>query len=100
MTEEQARKLAEEVLEKAKKGADFTALVKKYTADRVPGKPPAAGIYGMCPNDPAPEGFVPRTKMVPAFGDVSFSLKPGEIGMAPYDPKTSPYGWHIIKRLK
>jgi parvulin-like peptidyl-prolyl isomerase len=38
--------------------------------------------------------------MVPAFGNVGFSLAPGEIGMAEYDPRTSPYGWHIIKRLE
>jgi parvulin-like peptidyl-prolyl isomerase len=38
--------------------------------------------------------------MVPAFGEVGFALAPGEIGMAPYDARKSPYGWHIIKRLE
>jgi parvulin-like peptidyl-prolyl isomerase len=38
--------------------------------------------------------------MVPAFGNVGFALKVGEIGIADYDPHTSPFGWHIIKRLK
>jgi parvulin-like peptidyl-prolyl isomerase len=38
--------------------------------------------------------------MVKGFSDVSFSLSPGNIDVARYDPKTSPYGWHIIKRLK
>ena len=38
--------------------------------------------------------------MVGCFGDVSFSLAVGEIGMCDFEPKGSPYGWHIIKRLK
>jgi parvulin-like peptidyl-prolyl isomerase len=38
--------------------------------------------------------------MVPAFGDAGFPLKVGEIGMASYDSTKSPYGWHIVKRLK
>ena len=38
--------------------------------------------------------------MVKSFGDVSFALKAGEIGLAVYDPKASKYGWHIIKRLE
>ena len=41
-----------------------------------------------------------RESMVRAFGDVSFKLRVGDIRMAPYDPQTSPYGWHILKRLK
>ena len=35
--------------------------------------------------------------MVPAFGNVGFAISPGNIGMAEYDAKDSPYGWHIIK---
>jgi parvulin-like peptidyl-prolyl isomerase len=38
--------------------------------------------------------------MVPAFGNVGFALNVGEIGIADFDPQTSPFGWHIIKRLK
>lgn len=41
-----------------------------------------------------------RDGMVPAFGDVAFSLEVGEVGLAPYDAKSSPFGWHIIKRLE
>jgi parvulin-like peptidyl-prolyl isomerase len=37
--------------------------------------------------------------MAPAFGDIGFALAPGEIGMASFDPRTSPFGWHIIKRI-
>ncbi len=41
-----------------------------------------------------------RAEMVKGFGDVSFSLAVGAIGMAEYDPQTSQFGWHIIKRLE
>lgn len=55
-------------------------------------------------NDGGP-GEYPMTKagragMVPGFGNVGFRLKVGEIGVAPWDAKASPYGWHIIKRVK
>ena len=42
----------------------------------------------------------PRGKMVQAFGDIGFALKVGEIGIADYDTKTSPFGYHIIKRIR
>lgn len=41
----------------------------------------------------------PRAAMVPAFGDVGFALEVGEVGLAGYDEKASPFGWHVIKRL-
>jgi hypothetical protein len=93
-TKEEAAKLAQELLEQAKKGGDFTALVKKYTADSAP------GIYKMCDAEQVQKGFYSRYGMVKAFGDVSFSLKPGEIAMAEWSVQDSPYGWHIIKRLQ
>ncbi|KAA3604975.1 MAG: hypothetical protein DWQ01_20440 [Planctomycetota bacterium] len=47
-----------------------------------------------------PNMVLPRDQMVQAFGDVSFNLKVGEVGMAAYDLRLSRFGWHIIKRLK
>ena len=41
-----------------------------------------------------------REQMVPAFGNVGFAISVGNIDIANFDPQTSPYGWHIIKRLK
>jgi hypothetical protein len=38
--------------------------------------------------------------MAGAFGDVGFQLEVGGIGLAEYDPSTSPFGYHIIKRTK
>jgi hypothetical protein len=94
-TKEEAKKLAYEVLEWARKGVDFDALVKQYTDDSPP------GIYGMSGIGVAPgAGEYSRDQMVAAFGNVGFAISPGSIGIADYDPRTSPYGWHIIKRLR
>jgi len=94
-TTEEARTLAEELLARARKGEDFDSLVKQYTADSAP------GIYGLANTGVQPgTAESSRGRMVKGFGDTSFSLAVGEVGMAAYDPKTSPYGWHIVKRLK
>lgn len=94
-TQEEAKKLADDLLVKAKAGEDFDKLVTDNTDDQPP------GIYGMANDGVTPaQGEAPRTGMVQAFGDVGFSLKVGEISMAEYDPKVSPFGYHIIKRIK
>ena len=97
-TAEEAKKLAYEVLERAKKGEDFDALVKQYTDDSPP------GIYAMANNGvavkPPPPREFPRAGMVAAFGNVGFALQVGEIGIADHDPQTSPFGYHIIKRIQ
>jgi len=94
-TLDEARKLAYELLDRAKKGENFDALVKQYTDDAHP------GIYGMANKDVTPgPGEYPRGQMVPAFGDTGFPLKVGEIGISDHDLKKSPYGFHIVKRTK
>jgi parvulin-like peptidyl-prolyl isomerase len=94
-TQDEAKKLAEEILARAKKGENFDELVKKYTDDSAP------GIYTLANLGVAPAaGEYARNRMVSAFGDAGFPLQVGEIGMAPYDTAKSPYGWHIVKRLK
>lgn len=94
-TKDQAKKLAYEILDKARRGANFDTLVTEYTDDRPPGiyKMAATGISHAM-------GEYPRENMVPAFGDVGFAISPGNIDIADYDPVKSPYGWHIIKRLQ
>jgi foldase protein PrsA len=94
---EDAEKLALKIFERAKAGEDFDAMVKTYTNDSYP------GIYKMSNRDVPPDtstGEFSRTRMVKAFGDVSFGLEVGGVGLAVYDPATSKYGWHIIKRLE
>jgi parvulin-like peptidyl-prolyl isomerase len=95
-TREEAAALAADTLTRAHQGEDFAALVQELTDDSSP------GIYRLrnagVASGPADE--YPRERMVPAFGDVGFRLAVGEIGMADFDPRASPYGWHIIKRLQ
>jgi parvulin-like peptidyl-prolyl isomerase len=96
-TKEEAQKLAEEVFERANKGEDFDALVKQYTNDEYP------GVYRMSNKGITPDQSkqeYPREGMVKSFGDVSFSLPVGGIGMAKYDSQKSRFGWHIIKRIE
>jgi len=96
-TKEDAEVLAKELLVRAKAGEDFDTLVKEYTDDQHP------GIYRMSNSGIMPDSAnqeFSRDRMVKAFGDVSFSLRIEEVGMADYDPASSKYGWHIIKRLK
>ena len=92
----EAEKLAEEVWAKAIAGGDFGALVKTHTNDSPP------GIYGMVLNGPGDDrkNLYARKGMVAAFGDTGWRLAVGEIGVAPFDKVKSPYGWHIVKRLK
>ena len=94
-TKEEAKALAYDILDRAKKGEDFDGLVKKYTDDSHP------GIYGMTNNGKPPiGGYTPRARMVPAFGNVGFKLAVGEIGIGDYDATASPFGWHVIKRVE
>ena len=95
-TETEARALAQQLLAKLKAGADWGAAKRANSED-----PPPGGPYGMANRGVRPaSGEVSRDKMVPAFGDVGFGLAVGEIGLAPYDARTSPFGFHIIKRVK
>jgi len=96
-TQVEAKKLAEDILARAKAGEDFDALVKEYTDDS------HTGIYKMAnlgvPAD-MQNGVYQRDRMVQAFGDVGFPLDVGAIGLAVYDPEKSKYGYHLIKRIE
>jgi parvulin-like peptidyl-prolyl isomerase len=90
----EAAELAAATLARANAGEDFDALVRELTDDSPP------GIYKLSNNGVSPaSGEYPRNRMVAAFGNVGFGLGVGDIGMADFDQRTSPYGWHIIKRL-
>ncbi|MBF6614230.1 MAG: peptidylprolyl isomerase [Chloroflexi bacterium] len=95
-TQEQAKTLAYDLLSKAKSGANFDQLVIDNTDDSPP------GIYKMSNTGITPSSAdeYSRDSMVPAFGNVGFALKVGEIGISDYDPAASPFGYHIIKRIK
>ncbi len=74
--EEKARK----VLELARKGENFAKLAEKYSEG------PTAKKGGDL-------GYFTHDRMVPAFADAAFALKPGEIS----DLVRTPFGFHIIK---
>jgi peptidyl-prolyl cis-trans isomerase D len=75
------KKQAEEILAKAKSGADFAELAKKYSQD----------------DSNASKGgdldYFGRGRMVPEFDQVAFSLQPGQIS----DLVKTQFGYHIIK---
>lgn len=94
-TKAEADALAKELAKRAEEGEDFGALVEAYTDDRPP------GIYKLVNEKVEPEpGETERYDMVKYFGDVSFSLEVGEVGIAVFHPTRSPFGFHVIKRLE
>jgi len=96
-SQDEAKTLAYQILDRAKKGEDFGQLVQQNTDDQYP------GIYRLADNGQTADqsaGEFPRAGMVKGFSDTAFSLKPGEVGIADYNKPNSPYGWHIIKRLR
>ncbi len=96
-SQEEAERLALELYERAKKGENFDKLVKEYSDDRYPGEYRMSN-FNVEPNQDPGEAY--RSRMVKAFGDVSFKLSVNGIGLAEYDPEDCKYGWHIIKRIK
>jgi hypothetical protein len=101
-TPEQAETLARELFQRARDGEDFDQLVNEHTDDQYPGIYQMANFFSepdMQPEEVSDKVF-PRARMVPAFGDTGFPLQVGDIGLAEYDPETSKYGWHIIKRIR
>jgi parvulin-like peptidyl-prolyl isomerase len=92
----EAEALAAELYAKVLAGEDFDALVNAHTNDSHP------GIYGMTMQGAGDRSrnVYPRRGMVAAFGDVGWRLEVGQVGVAVWDQRSSPYGWHIIKRLQ
>ncbi|MGQ9589363.1 MAG: peptidylprolyl isomerase [Planctomycetota bacterium] len=89
-TKEEARALAEKVLEEARRpGADFSELVKKYSDDHERLKE-AGGFMG---------GVFTKADLRggrEALGQAMFSLEVGGIS----DVVESPYGYHVLKRVR
>ena len=99
-TREEAEKLAFQVLDRARSGEDFDKLMKDLSDDA-----PEGGIYSIVNQGVERRGEEyyrsgRERSLVKSFGDVGFRLEIGQIGIADYDPETSPFGYHIIKRVK
>jgi len=95
-TKDEAQRLARRVLDDARRGLDFDELVRLYSDDSG-GK----GSYAMANwGVPTGQDEVDRRKMVRGFGGLAFTLQVGQIGLVEYDANASPFGWHIMKRLR
>jgi hypothetical protein len=94
---EDARRLAESICDRARSGVEFGALKQEYTDERSHGV--ALGPYVAVKPGITP---APPDEMLPFPGlwDVLCRLKPGEVGLAEYDPRRCPTGWFIVKRLE
>lgn len=81
---EEAKRLAEAILTRAKGGADFADLARQHSDD-----PTAKNSGGSL-------GKFTRDAMVKPFADAAFALRPGEISGV----VESPFGYHVIKRTE
>jgi len=95
-TKDEAKALALRVLEQARAGRDFGELVRLYSDDRASEGRIALANWGV----PTEGDETERRKMVRGFGATAFRLAVGEIGLVEYDANASPFGWHVVKRLK
>jgi hypothetical protein len=77
-----AKKIADDVAARAKKGEEFSALVSQYSDD--PGSKERQGSVGK----------FTREKMTKSFSDAAFALPVGGVS----DAVESPFGYHVIKR--
>lgn len=81
-TKEEADKIAQDVLERVRKGEDMTKLMKELSED--PGSKDNGRTYPVSPDAP----------FVEPFKNMALRLADGEAGLV-----KSPFGWHVIKRV-
>lgn len=75
------REEAMDVLREVTRGKDFAELAREKSIG--PSKTQGGDL-----------GYFTREAMLPAFSQMAFSLKKGEVGRAPVQTQ---YGWHVIK---
>lgn len=72
------------VIQELDKGADFTALAKRFSKD------PDSARGGDV-------GFFRRSQVWRGFADLAFSLNAGELGQTPI---RNEFGWHVVQTLE
>ena len=77
----EVRSQADILIDRLRNGEDFAALAQQYSSDM--GSREDGGDLG----------YFPRGRMVPAFEEAAFALRPGEIS----EPVKTKFGYHIIK---
>ena len=77
----EVRAQADAIIDRLKNGEDFATLAQQYSSDA--GSREEGGDLG----------YFPRGRMVPAFEEAAFALRPGEIST----PVKTKFGYHIIK---
>jgi parvulin-like peptidyl-prolyl isomerase len=83
-SKDEARALATQVLDRARKGEDFAHLAQEFSDDT---------------QSKQSGGRLPpftRQALVKPFADAAFALKPGELSAV----VETPYGFHVIKRIE
>jgi parvulin-like peptidyl-prolyl isomerase len=80
LTKDEAKKKAQSILDRLRKGEDFAKLAEEHSSD---GSKAKGGDLG----------YFPKGEMVPEFDKVAFSLKPGELS----ELVETQFGYHIIK---
>ena len=87
-TKAEAEARAADLFVQLQQGASFRDLKERHTADNSPAAPPTYELKGR------------QSRFVEGFKKVGWRMEVGELGVSPYDPSDSPYGWHIIRRVK
>ncbi len=82
-SKEEAKKIATQVRDQARKGADFAKLAQKFSDG--PSKTKGGDL-----------GAFTRNRMVKPFADAAFALKVNGVS----DVVETPFGFHVIKRTK
>jgi hypothetical protein len=83
-TKDEAKKRAEQLMARARKGEDFGKLADEGSDD-----PQAKMSHGAL-------GRFTKDRMVKPFADAAFALKPGDVSPV----IETPFGYHVIKRTE
>jgi len=93
----EAESMARRVLAAAEDGAVFAELVRLYGDDRTNDGVLAIANFGV---SPASFGELERVALARDFGDAAFALDVGDVRLVRYHEDRSPFGYHVLTRLR